>query len=359
MLPKPQRGVLVLALAERAHPEQSACKEAALLPNSSIPSTRQQVAVIALGGTIAMRAVDPHSGAVPDDSLTPLLEDAAFSGVTFTRLHDLPSCEIGFDHLLELARVIEDRFREGCPGIVVTTGTDTLEEVAFALELLVRRSGPVIVTGAMRYANAIGADGPVNLLSAIIAAREPALTGAGVLVCMNEELYPARYTRKTATHGHGFQSVPVGPVARVIEGRILVQAELPPLPLFPIAHAAFVHKAALICAAFDDDGAAYEHLLHRPVPGLVVEALGGGHVSGAVRDVLEKLAQSIPVVIASRTGYGPTLSASYGYRGGDIDLRRIGTIGAGLFDARKARVALTIMLTAGCGHEEIAAFFAP
>ena len=143
---------------------------------------RPRIAVVTLGGTIASVAGDGAGGVVPTVAgealvgAVPGLADVA--DVEVTSLRQVPSAELGVDDLVELAGLIDRRLRHGCDGAVVVQGTDTLEETAFALDLLLAGPEPCVVTGAMRHPEAAGADGPANLLAAVAVASAPSARGA-------------------------------------------------------------------------------------------------------------------------------------------------------------------------------------
>ena len=183
-------------------------------------TTRRRVAVYGLGGTIAMT-----SGA--DGTATPGLSaeqlTAAIPGLgaldidlDVVDFRSVPSASLSFDDLIELAAVIRT---SPADGIVITQGTDTLEESAYLLDLIARDDRPVVVTGAMRHAAMAGADGPANLYAAVRVAADPAAGGLGCLVVFNDEIHAASRVRKTHSTSTGtFASPNGGPLGYVIEG---------------------------------------------------------------------------------------------------------------------------------------------
>ncbi len=319
-------------------------------PKDSVTRSTPRVAVISLGGTIASSATPGVSGVTPRLDATDLLsgvgavEEIASIDARAFRL--VPSSDLSLSDVTSLVGEIHARLDEGAQGVVVTQGTDTLEEVAFALDLLVRRDEPVVVTGAMRHASDAGADGPANLLDALRVAAFPAARGLGALVVFNGEIHAARYVRKThATSTATFRSTSLGPLGWVSEGHVRLGFSLPRWPdlnvsLEPPA------PVALISASLGDSLALLDHVRAAGYRGVVVEALGGGHVPSRALERLEKLAREIPVVLASRTGAGETLTSTYRFAGSEIDLLARGLFGAGALDARKARILLSVLLGA-------------
>lgn len=315
-----------------------------------------RISVISLGGTIASSASPGVSGVTPRLDATQLLSGALGAGeiatIDATSFRLVPSSDLTLSDVTSLVTEIHARLDAGAEGVVVTQGTDTLEEVAFALDLLVRRDEPVVVTGAMRNASDAGADGPANLLDALRVAGSPAARNLGVLVVFNGEIHAARYVRKThATSPATFRSPSLGPLGWVSEGRVRLGFSL---PRWPDVIGAVEQPApvALVAASLGDPLALLDHVRTAGYSGVVVDALGGGHVPSTALERLERLAREIPVVFASRTGAGETLTETYRFAGSEIDLLARGLITAGALDARKARVLLSLLLGARASLDE-------
>jgi L-asparaginase len=323
-----------------------------------------RVTVFSLGGTIASTndagpaagGVVPRLGAAELVAAVPQLRDAAeLETVAFRQL---PSGDLTPTDLAELARAVTERFDAGTDGVVVTQGTDTIEETSFALDLLVAGPRPVVVTGAMRNPTLAGPDGPANLLAAVQVAASPAAAGLGAVVVLNEEIHAARFVRKKHTASPAtFRSPTVGPVGWVVEGRPRI-ALRPPAPDRPPAVAGPVPPVALLTAALGDDGRLIGELERLGYAGLVLEAFGGGHVPAGVVPALADLAGRLPVVLASRTGGGEVLRETYGFPGSERDLLAHGLIPAGFLDGPKARILLGLLLAGGAGTAAARAGFA-
>jgi L-asparaginase len=314
------------------------------------------VAVFGLGGTIAM-AHAPDGGVSPVLSASDLL--AAVPGLNDVqaelRVQDFrnkPGASLDFTDLYELAAAIDEALNDGCAGAVVTEGTDTIEEVAYVLDLLLPTDAPVVVTGAMRNPTMAGADGPANILAAIRVAASPRARGLGCLVVLNDQVHAARWVQKAHTGSPAaFVSPDHGPLGHVIEGRVRIPVRIrrsPPFGLVPRRSA----RVGLVIIALGDDGTLIEALAEH-VDGLVVAAFGAGHVPAAVAPVLGKLAGRIPVVLASRTGAGPVHRVTYGFPGSERDLLARGLISAGCLDPLKARIMLHLLIASGVDHAEI------
>ncbi|MGH2957713.1 MAG: asparaginase [Solirubrobacterales bacterium] len=325
---------------------------------------RGRVLILSLGGTIAMtkdgggdeaEGVRPTLGA--EDLVAAVPEIADEADIETEAFERLPGAHLGVDHILALAERIERAVADGVDGIVVTQGTDTIEETAFLLDLLLTLEQPVVITGAMRNPTLPGADGPANLLAATQVAASATARGLGALVVFNDELHAARYVRKTHTSSLAtFESVP-GPLGWVSEGRprVLVRPtrriELPARPKGSEA------PVALLTISIEDDGRMLRAVPGLDYKGVVVEALGGAHVPEPVADAVEALSAEMPVVLTSRTGRGEVLTETYDFPGSERDLIARGAIPAGWLDGPKARALLIVLLRAGLGRDEIGAMF--
>lgn len=319
------------------------------------------VALASLGGTITMTAGE--GGATPTLDADHLVEAipglervAAVHAVT---LASLPSASLSFDAVLAALAWADKAVADGARGVVVVQGTDTLEETAYLLDLHWTRDEPLVVTGAMRTAGAAGADGPANLLAAVRAAAAPECRGLGVLVVMNDEAHAAARVRKThATSPAAFASPVFGPVAVVREGRLVVGNRPGRVPHLPLpASEGSRPRVALIEACLDDDGGLLRLARADGYAGAVVSAFGVGHVHAAMADLIEEVGATMPVVFATRTGAGSTLSRTYGFAGSEADLLARGAVPAGWLDPRKARVLLWSLLASGAGTDQVRAEF--
>jgi L-asparaginase len=307
----------------------------------------KQILVIGTGGTIAMSA--GANGLLPSRSVGDLMAaiSAGAPGVEVRTLDvfNKPSANIGFDDVEDIAAIISREADAGCDGVVLVQGTDTIEETAFALELINASQIPVVVTGAMRGVSSLGADGPANLAGAIIAARDGEAE-MGTIVLINDEAHAARWVRKAHTTSPGaFTSGEEGLLGRIHEGvlttthRQLVSLALPaPTQDLPWP------RIALLRIAIDDDGALLEALPQLGFDGCVIEAMGAGHVPAGLVPLIEALVSRMPVILASRTGAGQVCKRTYAYPGSETDLIGRGVLPAGRLSGLKARVLLAACL---------------
>ena len=307
-----------------------------------------KIAVFALGGTIATQP-GQSAGLIPTLTGEALVRTvpqlAELASLEVTTFRQLPGPDLAFADLEALAAAIENAASEGADSIVVTQGTDTIEETAFVLDRIVASDIPVIVTGAMRSPVAPGADGPANLLAAVRVAASPAARDLGTLVVFDDDIHAGRFVTKVHTsRPSAFRSRPSGPLGFVVEQRVRMVAHVNRLP--PIGRCASPQRqrVALVTLGLDDDGALIELAANQGYSGVVIEGYGGGHVSGVAAQVVGRVSPNIPVVIASRTGAGEVLSGTYGFPGSEIDLGERGAIRAGWLDGIKARILLTLLL---------------
>ncbi|WP_369691392.1 asparaginase [Streptomyces sp. DI166] len=320
------------------------------------------MAVYSLGGTIAMTTDPATGGVVPALSAHDLL--AAVPGLDRhgidLRVHDfrrVPGASLTFDDLTELGAAIDKTLDGGdVDGVVITQGTDTIEETAFFLDLHHGHDQPVIVTGAMRNPTMAGPDGPANLYAAVLAATDPQLRGAGVLVVLNDEIHAARHVRKShTTSPAAFTSPGAGPIGRIAEDRVRLASPLP-TRVAPLAPAARDARVGLYTVSLGDDGTLLE-AWDSLCDGLVVAAFGVGHVPQRLVESLERLAARIPVALASRIGNGPVLTGTYGFPGSEKDLIGRGLIPAGNLGPYQARLLLQALLAQGADQETITSKF--
>lgn len=325
-------------------------------------ASRPRITVFSTGGTIA--SVRGDGGAAQpsltaEDLLRAVPELGAVGKMEAVRFRQVASSELTLADIVALTAEIGRAIAGGASGAIVTQGTDTLEETAFAVDLLWDGEAPVVLTGAMRNATLPGADGPANLLASATVAASPSARGLGALVVFNDEVHLPVFMRKTHTTSLGtFRSTVAGPIGWIVENQVRIA--LRPLARHHIGIAASrepIAPVALIKIVLGDDGGLLRAIPEIGFRGLVIEATGGGHVPSAVAEPLGRLACAMPVVLTSRTGAGEVLRSTYGFPGSETDLLRRGLIHGGILDGPKARILLSLLLTGGAGRETIADAF--
>jgi L-asparaginase len=307
---------------------------------------------LALGGTIASVPEAGKPGAAPGLSSAEL--SGALPGLTsIARLEVADVARVGSSDLtvrnvLTVRDAATDLIDRGAVGVVVSQGTDSLEESAHALDLVWDRPEPVVFTAAMRTPAAPGADGPANLLGAIRCAIAGSARELGALVCLNDEVHAARWARKTHTSSLAtFRSDPLGPIGWLVEGRVRIPLRPGRLPPIAVATDSPIPPIALVTAVLGEDGRLLSELPRLGYRGLVLAAMGGGHVPSSWLPALRELVGRMPVVLAARVGGGEGLRSTYSRAGSEIDLLATGLIGAGALHPYKARMVLTLALAAG------------
>jgi L-asparaginase len=321
------------------------------------------IVLLSLGGTIGARVDGRGRGASLELGAADLLAAfptlVEFAVVRPNSFRSAMSANLSWTDLISLNEHIARLASADVDGVVVTQGTDTIEETAYILDLLSPPGFPVVVTGAMRNPGKPGDDGAANLLAAIRVAASADARGMGCLVVLDDTIHLARFARKSHTFATGsFVSMGAGPVGYVVEDRVRIP--LRPRrasPHLSIATGATVPDVALMTMSLGDDERLIQRLLDVGYQGLVVASFGAGHVRASAVPLLERLAQSIPVILASRAGAGELYRHSGSYPGSEGDLLGRGLISAVALDGPKARILLTILLATGATRAEIATVF--
>ena len=296
-----------------------------------------------------------ESGATPE-----LDADGLVAGIPSLAEHDgleahtvsnLPSAHLTLGDQLRICREARDAARRGI-GVVVTHGTDTLEETAMLCDVVHDAEAPIVFTGAIRPASAPGADGPANAVDAVSVAASEAAAGMGVLVCFGGEIHHARVVRKTDTTSLvAFSSPQTGPLGRVTEGHPIIWSRIPRNPPLDPPH--LDGRVIVVPTVAGDDGALARAALDTDPEGAVIGTLGAGHLAPALLELWADAATRIPVIAYCRPERGVILNATYGYRGSERDLRETGIIPAGFLSPQAARMKLLACLAAGLSIDEV------
>lgn len=259
---------------------------------------------------------------------------------------NLPSPHITPKEMYEIKKITEEKIKKASvEGVVITHGTDTLEETAYFLDLTLNTSIPVVVTGAMRSSNEIGSDGLYNFISSLRVAACEEAKDKGVLVVLNDEIHAAKNVTKTHTSNIStFQSPQYGPIG-IITKRKIIFHHTPLLREF-YSIDDIVKEVFLIKAHAGMDSTLFLAIRDLPCDGVVVEALGQGNLPPATLPGLRALIKSqIPVVLVSRCFNG-IAQDTYEYEGGGKQLRELGVIFSNGLNGQKARLKLLIGLAA-------------
>lgn len=322
------------------------------------------MAVLSTGGTIASVYDARQGGFAP--ALTGAQLVQAVPGLdTLARVEVIQVANVASTNMtpalwMEVYRTAARMLaRPDIAGVVVTHGTDTLEETAFFLDLVVGSEKPVVVVGAQRAASEPDADGPRNLRDAILTALSPASRGMGALVVLNSEIHAAREVTKTSTLNVSTFLTPQFGALGVVDpdGVRYYRAPLRRQHL-DVPLDATLGRVEVVTNYAGADGSVVRGILTQgKLDGLVVEASGVGNLSDRLFEALQEVrARGIPVVVSTRVHSGRTL-ALYAGSGSGVTLEGIGCVFADNLPPHKARVLLLAALTGNSEPEGLRAVF--
>jgi len=305
-------------------------------------SDHPRVLVLTTGGTIASRTDAPmEAGSDLVGAVPALLDHAAIEVEEFSRIG---SSQMTPGHWLRLAERVNEAFESDpeLAGVVITHGTDTMEETAFFLNLTVRFSRPVVLVGSMRSSNEISADGPANLLNAVRVAVRPAARGKGVLVVLNEDISAARDVWKTDNRRvHTFRSPEFGFLGVVDPDTVMFyRTSLRPHTTnseFDVGSLETLPRVEVVSDYAGFDGTAIDDMILRSPDGIVLATFAGGRMSaGARQGVSAAVEAGIPVVVSSRVPGGRIIGNPVG---------QLGAVVARDIPPHKARILMMLALT--------------
>ena len=306
----------------------------------------KKILVLHTGGTISMQA--DASGAVVTSSDNPMNHVSnPLEGIQVHTLDffNLPSPHIKPKHMLALYQKIKEE-TANYDGVVITHGTDTLEETAYFLDTMEVPHMPIVLTGAMRSSNELGSDGVYNYLSALRVASDDRAADKGVLVVMNDEIHAAKYVTKThTTNVSTFQTPTHGPLGLIMKQEILYFKTAEPRVRFDLDHIQGLVPIISAYAGMTDE--LIDMLDLEQLDGLIIQAFGAGNIPKETAQKLESLLQKgIPVALVSRCFNG-IAEPVYAYQGGGVQLQKAGVFFVKELNAQKARLKLLIALNAG------------
>ena len=317
------------------------------------------VVVFSTGGTIA--STSAAGGATPSKRGAELVkavpELERYAGIGVEEVAQIPSYDMGFETMTELAAAVRRVAVDGADGVVVTHGTDTIEESAYFLDLVLDGEIPVAFTGAQRRPDEVSPDGPANLLAAVRTVTHERFDD-GVYVVTNDEIHAARDVTKTHTSAlETFDSPSTAPVATVTRSEIRIVRE-------PRSYSAtfdvgeVTSDIAIVPSGAGVGRRPVERALEGGVDGLVVDGTGLGNTTSALGDAIaDAVANDTPVVVTSRCQAGTTAPV-YGGDGGGSTLRSHGAIHGGDLPAHKARIKLAVVCSVADDLEERRRLFA-
>lgn len=323
--------------------------------------SNKKVAIIFTGGTISMK-IDPRiHAAIPalssEELVAMVTNIEKFADIESINFCNLPSPHITPKMMMDLSKIVKETVnRDDISGVVVTHGTDTLEETAYLLDLTINSEKPIIVVGAMRNSSELGYDGSSNLSAAVCTAISPNAKNKGVLVVMNNEVNSASEVTKTNTLSlDTFKSPEFGPLGIVDNDEVIFNRDI--LRRQHIDTEQIEEKVALIKCGPGMESDILDFCVNSGYKGIVIEALGRGNVPPKMVDgIVRAIENNIPVVMVSRCPTGRVLD-TYGYEGGGKHLRNLGVIFGGDLPGQKARIKLMLVLSITRDIETIRNYF--
>lgn len=321
----------------------------------------KKVAIVFNGGTITMK-VDPRiHAAVPslsaEEIMTMVTGIEQFAKIECHTFSNLPGPHVTPEIMLKLSRYIDELLiRDDIAGVVVTHGTDTLEETAYFLDLTLNSKKPVVVTGSMRNSSELGYDGPANLSASICTAISKEAENRGVLVVLNGEINCASEVTKSNTMSlDTFKSPEFGPIGIVdnneaifYRGRVNRQhIDIDKLET----------RVGLIKCAAGMDSKLIDFCVDQGARGIVIEAMGRGNIPpDMVEGVKRAIDKNVAVVLVSRC-YEGRVYGTYGYPGGGNGLQNMGVIFGEHMPGQKARIKLMLALSKTSDTDTIRSIF--
>ena len=319
---------------------------------------KPKIVLLATGGTIASR-YDPKLGRTvasqrADELLRMLPQVADFAEIEVHDIATIPSYEMDLQFAFGLARRIKDVLgRPEVVGVVVTHGTDTMEETCYLADLLLDSDKPAIFTGAQRAHDDPQSDGPLNLLNALRVAASPLTRGLGAMICFNATIHAARdVTKVHASAVETFHSYERGSLGEVDGNKVIIHRR-------PVLRRSFKidrleERVELFRLVLGIELHGLEAAIERSVAGLVIEAFGRGNGPSRLAELVRQATRkNIPVLITSRCPAG-RVHPVYGGGGGGRDLADAGGIFAGDLKGPKARLLLMVLLSSAKTRTRIA-----
>ncbi|EZY68827.1 hypothetical protein V062_00132 [Staphylococcus aureus R0357] len=315
--------------------------------------------VIHTGGTISMSQDQSNKVVTNDINPISLHQDVINQYAQIDELNpfNVPSPHMTIQHVKQLKDIIlEAVTNKYYDGFVITHGTDTLEETAFLLDLILGIEQPVVITGAMRSSNEIGSDGLYNYISAIRVASDEKARHKGVMVVFNDEIHTARNVTKTHTSNtNTFQSPNHGPLGVLTKDR--VQFHHMPYRQQALENVNEKLNVPLVKAYMGLPGDIFSFYSREGIDGMVIEALGQGNIPPSALEGIQQLVSlNIPIVLVSRSFNG-IVSPTYAYDGGGYQLAQQGFIFSNGLNGPKARLKLLVALSNNLDKAEIKSFF--
>lgn len=308
----------------------------------------KNILVVFTGGTFSMKVDEKTKAAIPffhgNELIEMIPEAGMLANISTYEFGNYPGPHITPELMLALSKKINELInKKAVDGIVVTHGTDTLEETSYFLDLTVKTEKPIVVIGAMKTSSEPDWDGPRNLIDAIHICNNTNSLGLGVLVCLNGEVNAASEVTKTHTEDiETFRSLDFGSLGLVDRGRVIYNRLPRKLETFEAKKINSNIDLIKVYAGMEEKF--FKFSADSGVEGMVVEAMGVGNVPPRVFEGIKYVVErGIPVVLVSRCPAGETLDI-YGYPGAGKWLKKEGVIFSDYLNGQKARIKMMICL---------------
>ncbi len=322
---------------------------------------KKKVAIIFTGGTISMTVDEKIGAAIPtlsgEQIISMVTNMDKVANIEVFNFAEIPGPHMTPEKLIELKDYVNNLLnREDICGVVITHGTDSLEETAYFLDLTISSQKPVIVTGAMRSSSELGYDGPSNLSASVCTAVSDKAIGKGVLIVLNNEVLLACEATKTDTLAlNTFKPLSKGPLGLIDCNELVIFKNTEERTIIDTDK--IETKVALFKSGIGMDDEFIQFAADSGYKGIVIEAMGRGNLPPKMYEGVKYARQkNIPVVIVSRCHSGRVFD-SYGYLGSGRDLRNLGCIFGGELPGQKARIKLMLALGKTNNLDEIKDFF--
>ncbi|PLT28312.1 asparaginase [Peribacillus deserti] len=314
---------------------------------------KHKISIITTGGTIASKEMAKgllDSGVLSGEELAALCQIPEEFEIKIVDLFQIPSMHMNFESMLKVKGAIEDELAdENVAGVVVTHGTDSLEETAYFLDLTIDDPRPIVVTGSQRSPQEVGTDVYSNLRNSIYTAASRKLHQVGVVVVFNERIYSARYVKKVhASNLQGFESFGYGYLG-IIDNDVVNVYQKP-------VHTEFHHlnrklpRVDIVKCYTGADGLFIDAAASAGAKGIVLEGVGRGQVTPEmVQSIQKAIDKDITIVMTTSAEEGKVYPA-YGYKGSAYDLQQRGVILGEDYDSKKARIKLAVLWA---GHDKV------
>jgi L-asparaginase len=316
--------------------------------SNEVKEMNKKITLITTGGTIASKEVSKgllNSGAISGEELASLCDLPNGYEIKIIDIMQVPSMHINFDSMNLIRKAIEQELKDkSVNGIVVTHGTDSLEETAYFLDLSINDHRPIVVTGSQRSPHEIGTDVFSNLKNSIYTASNELLHNSGVVVVFNERIYSAKYVKKVhASNLQGFESFGYGYLGIIDNDIVSIYQK-------PIRKESFriqknLPRVDIVKCHTGQDGVFIDAAVAAGAKGIVLEGVGRGQVTPMMIDAIQKALDAQIKIVMTTSAEEGKVYPSYGYEGSAHDLQNRGVILGEDYDSKKARIKLAVLLS--------------